>query len=368
MLAARPEAFSAAVDGNRAGWIALHQNDLESALATGGVVQQRAAAELDLLHSDLADLAAQVWERAFSTWHHRTGLPPGSAIPLVAALASLDAGSDDRASQWLSLGVPYSDPAVAALAAQLSNGLSAAAGEGVAGCIAAHNQIRQGGERTLLASCPTGPLLTEATDTHTRRLYDPLIYSTLAALVRPQAGVPSGLSGLLFSGRWTEQDQMQGTDPTLASLGLTGPGETPQSARDFVRALDEHLTDWQRDTTHSADGSALLSELQLIPAWRARLLTSLARVQLQAQRPQVALTLGQLALDVESGRLISPVNPPLLFAVLSTASFQSGRTREALEYIAPLTAAWPEVVGLNETLQDLVILENIERLGDSKEN
>jgi len=369
VLVDRPAAFSEAVDGNREGWIALHQNDLEGALATEGAVQQRAAAELAILHTDLAALAEQIWEKTFSTWQSRAGLPAGSAIPLVAALASLDAGQSERAAQWLSRGAPFSDPALAALSEQLAGGLSAASGEGVAGCVAAHSQIRLGGAKSLLAACPAGPLITESTETHTRHLYDPLIYGSMAALVRPQAGAPAGLSGVLFSGRWTEADQQQSTDPTLAALGLTGPGDTPQSARDFVRALDEHLSDWsQGNASANAEGAALLSELQVLPAWRARLLTALAREQLALQQPQVALTLGQLALDVEHDREISPINPPLLFAVLSTASFQSGRTREALEYFAPLAAAWPEVVGLTETLQDLVVLENIERLGDSKEN
>lgn len=369
VLAARPAAFTEAVDANREGWIALHQNDLAGALATGGVVEQRAAEELEALHAELAALAGQVWERTFSTWQSRAGLPAGSAIPLVAALAALDAGEVERSAQWLNTGKPFNDPSIAALAEQLYGGLSAAAGEGLAGCIAAHNQIRQGGARSLLAACPDGPLLNESTETHTRRLHDPLIYGSLAALVRHKAGGPSGLDGILFSGRWTEADRMLATDPTLAALGLTGPGITPQSARDFVRALDVQLSLWAEGSgVANAEGAALLSELQLLPAWRARLLTALAREQLSEQRPQVALALGQQALDVEHGRVISPVNPPLLFAVLTTASFQSGRTREALEYFAPLAAAWPEFAGLNETLQDLVVLENIERLGDSKEN
>ena len=45
------------------------------------------------------------------------------------------------------------------------------------------------------------------------------------------------------------------------------------------------------------------------------------------------------------------IENPYQFAALTTASFQSGRTREALEYFAPLAAAWPEFAGLNETLE-----------------
>ncbi len=364
-LLGRPEALTEAISSHREGWISLHRNDLSGALAAGGAPAIRASQELTVVERDLAALSAAVWERTFSTWESRSGIPQGSGIPVIAALAALDAGAAARAEAWLARGGAYGDPAVAALAEQLYGGLSAVSGEGIAGCIAAHREARATRDAAPLSVCPDGPLITERTDSHTRALYSPLIFTTLAAIHAPTAPEPTGMAGVLFSDRWAEGDR--GLEGTLTALGLTAPGADPQSARDLVSGLDAHLDAWLRHASEvNPEGAGLLGELQIVSGYRARLLTGLARQHLD--EPQVALTLAQLALDVEHSREIGPLNPPGLFVSLATASFQTGRTREALEYLAPLAGSWPEIVGLDETLSDLVVLESLERVGDSKEN
>ena len=364
-ILARPESLGEAIETDREGWIRLHRSDLHGALAIGGVPGQRAAVELAQVEQDLALLSAAVWERTFSTWESRSGVPAGSAIPVIAALAAAEAGASDRAAGWLARGGDYSDPAVAELAAQLSEGLEAVEGSGLAGCIAAHRLARAQQDLAPLSACPAGALITEQTTGHSRALYSPLIFGTLAAVHAPNAAPVEGLAGLLFSSRWAAGDD--GLTGTLTTLGLTAPTDDPQSARDLVRQLDAHLDAFSGGTSAvNPEGAAVLDELQLVAGYRARLLTDLARRN--RDTPQVALALGQLALDVEHSRSVSTLNPPGLFVILATASFQSGRSREALEYLAPLATSWPELVGLDETLSDLVVLEGLERLGDSKEN
>ncbi|MDG1482181.1 MAG: hypothetical protein P8R54_21495 [Myxococcota bacterium] len=364
-LLARPASLSEAIAADREGWIRLHRNDLHGALERGGEPGQRAAAALSQVEQDLALLSAAVWERTFSTWDSRSGIPAGSAMPVIAALAAIEAEAPDRARSWLARGGDYSDPAVADLAAQLSVSLDDVEGSGLAGCIAAHRLARAQQDLAPLSACPEGPLITEQTTGHSRTLYSPLIFGTLAAVHAPREAPLEGLAGLLFSSRWAAGDD--GLAGTLTALGLTALTDDPQSARDLVRQLDAHLDAFSSGTSAvSTEGAAVLDELQLVAGYRARLLTDLARRH--RDTPQVALALGQLALDVEHSRAVSTLNPPGLFVTLATASFQSGRSRAALEYLAPLASSWPEIVGLDETLSDLVVLEGLERLGDSKEN
>ncbi|MEL6350094.1 MAG: hypothetical protein AAFV53_43745, partial [Myxococcota bacterium] len=75
-----------------------------------------------------------------------------------------------------------------------------------------------------------------------------------------------------------------------------------------------------------------------------------------------------MAMDMQGGRQIGALNPPGLFVLLAEANLRTGRSREALDMLDPLKEAYPEVKGLNETLGDLVVLEGLERIGDSKEN
>jgi hypothetical protein len=57
-----------------------------------------------------------------------------------------------------------------------------------------------------------------------------------------------------------------------------------------------------------------------------------------------------------------------LQAILIEAQLRTGHTREALDCIQPLLAAYPAATGLNEVLGDLAILQGLDRYGDSKEN
>ena len=196
-----PGQFATTIEADRAGWVQYHSNDLAGALAGGGLPAQRAAEDLAIVYSDLAWLAGRVWEKTFTTWASRSGLPAQSAIPVIAALAALEAGEADRAAAWLDRGGAYASPEVEALAQRLSGGLEAVSAEdgALSACIAAHVAARSTGGT--VSVCPDGPLIREQADGHTRALYSPLPFATRAAQHAAHDSPPtSGLPGLLFSG------------------------------------------------------------------------------------------------------------------------------------------------------------------------
>ena len=137
----------------------------------------------------------------------------------------------------------------------------------------------------------------------------------------------------------------------------------------LFRSLDAELDAWRVSAAAgaSADGRALLDDLRLVDGARARALVDLAVSALDAGRPACALAYGQLALDHESPRAVGPVNSPTLFAVVASAHLRVGRTREALDALDVLDDQWPELAGLDDTLGTLVVLEGLDRRGDSRE-
>lgn len=386
-LAGDPAAFVGLVEANRDGWVALHKGDLVAAHgALEGTARARAARELSLTYADLDRLADTAWPRTFALWQERSGLEAGSALPVVAALEALDRGDGAAAEAWLARAEGASDPEVRALAEALAASEAAAlepssleAGPGA--CLDQHLSVRETGALETLGDCGRAPLVTETSEAGSeRRLYDPLVFRTLSLAWAVRAGdeAPgSDLGALIFSEHWTAADRVADRagepQPTLLALGLERSAPTADEvewARERVRDLDQALDDWEASALEAAgdDGKAILSDLDLVGVYRSRLLTSWAREALAEGRPHQALAYAQLALDASSARSTGPLNSPSLFVVLADANLRTGRTREALDSLRPLEAAWPTIHGLDETIGDLVILEGLTRLGDSKEN
>lgn len=386
-LAADPAAFGTLVSSGRDGWIALHRGELHAAHAElEGAARARTARELSLAYADLDRLADTAWPRTFALWQERSGLEAGSALPLVAALEALDRGDGQAARGWLEQAGEAQDPEVQALVAALkaseAGGLEPSGLEaGPSTCVDLQLRVRGSGAVETLGDCGTAPLVVESTAAGgERRLYDPLVFRTLSEAWAVRAGeeAPQGeLATLIFSEHWTAADQAAAlageVPPTLVALGLDRPppsADEVEWARERVRDLDRALDEWEASAHDAAgeDGKALLEDLDLVGVFRSRLLTSWAREALAADRPHQALAYAQLALDASSSRSVGPLNAPSLFVVLADANLRTGRTREALDSLQPLEPSWPTVHGLDETIGDLVILEGLTRLGDSKEN
>ncbi len=332
-----PEAFTTRVQGSREGWIALHANDWRGAVAAGGDPAARAHAELERFHRVLAALDAEAWRRLGTTWQDRSTLPADSLLAWFVGAALLDSGRDTEAAAWPS-GAPL-DPAIAARKAL-------------------HDKIRAG---TLgLASLPAAePLRRESVEGGVRELPDPWRLRTHARV--DAAATTPPLDATLFSGEI-------GVTLTLPAPATDGV-EDGEACRVAVRALDVDLDVWRLTASAAAndDGRALLEDLQLTEGTRARLLVDRAVAALDTGRPHCALALGQLALDHEAPRVIGPINSPTLFAVVASAHLHVGRPREALDALDVLAADWPETAGVDETLNTLVVLQGMDRRGDSRE-
>jgi hypothetical protein len=428
LLADDPQIFATlTASGARDGWIAFHKNDYASAAQLFQdlpIPRARAYLELAIYQADLSRLSREATLRTFDLWEAKSGIPEGSALPVVAALAAAESGDDARRVAWLKKAKPQ-DPSVQALAARLETRLSDWSAPQVAegplvACVWAHLQARKSGEDLLLGeACPTGPLVTEQATGHLRRFYNPMIHGTEAAVALRAAGVAFRAAGqtegpatpgptavpatidvealvrsagdddahaletLLFSPWWTRADVIHdveddpslrtaGADgPTLTELGVHGPVPKEESiewARGRVRTLAAQLERWKQTDLPKGEGVALLDELDLVRQYQGKVLLAWARTALDQGRPHEALTFAQMALDAERSREITPVNGPGLYAVLAEADLRTGRTRESLDALEVLTTRFPEVEGLDETVGDLAILQGLDRQGDSKEN
>lgn len=344
-VARDPAAFSAVVDADRDAWIALHRNDWKTALTSTSPAGDRARARLAELHTLLAATESLALRTLDRTWAANGGPPAGSAWPLFGAIGA-------------NSGEPPTLPDLHPLAVRRR----------------LHDDVLAGAQPVaeLYAALAT-PVVTEHVGAATREFWDPWAHQTLARWYRdhptPLADGHEALSGRLFSA-WIAPGGTVETE--LAALGIppTAPDvDDPQACRDVARALDAQLDAWSTSVAAGLvdDGRALFTDLRLVPVARARVLEALA-VRSLAAAPNCALAYGLLAQDHGDSRSINAVNSPTLFAILASAQLATGHTREALDALEPLTAAFPEIHGLDETVGDLAILQGIHRTGDSREN
>ncbi len=333
-----PETFTAYVQSSRAGWIALHSNDWRGAVAAGGDPAIRAEAELLRFHRVLAALDTEAWQRLGATWRAQGSLPADSLLAWFVGAALSDAGRDTEAAEWPT---------------------GAAADAAVAERKVLHDAIRNGTAR--LTDLPAGePLVREVVVGGTRDLPDPWRLRTHAR-VDALNTVALPLNPHLFSGDI-------GLPLTLPERATDGVADG-DACRDAVRSVDLELDAWRQTASAAAndDGRALLDDLRLTQGARARLLVDRAAAVLDTGRAHCALALGQLALDHEAPRAIGAINSPTLFAVVASAQLQVGRPREALDALDVLAADWPETAGVDETLNTLVVLQGMDRRGESRE-
>ena len=398
-IVADPAAFSAVIDADRSGWIALHGSDLPGAASSDGPAGVRGAMALSALHVTLGQLGSAAWQSTAATWEARSGLPADSAMPWFVALAAKDAGEESLAGVWLERAASSGSAHASAAADALRQGDTADTAEARDNPLVAlylrHRDLRAGGDgvaaMTEAAARPMyeEPVLSDDLSGGTRGFYDPQIHWTLAMVSRPDiSALPGGLPGLLFSACLTTADleaerarladggslgtlcarseswEAMGLDPEL------GDSDDPERARAFVRSLDSQLDPWAKRLTDSAspEGLELLDQLGLVPLFRSQALLSRARLALEADHPRQALALAQLALDLEHPRDLSPVNAPGLFAVLAESNLRTGHTREALDALQVLVEVFPEATGVDEVVGDLAILKAMDRHGDSKEH
>jgi hypothetical protein len=335
-----PDDFATRISTTREGWQALHRNDWPAAVAAGGDPAARAHAELARFYRMLAALDTEAWARTGNTWRRRGDLPVGSLLPWLVGAALADAGRDEEASTW-----PGGASTIETVAARKR----------------LHDAVRAGSEPVSSLGGGATALVSETGSDGGRTFADPWLVRTYAAAEARAADAQAPLDRDLFSGR------------------LGAPLELPERAEDStvdgdacrerVRTLDGELDAWRAGVGGSlpAEGRQLLDELRLVEGARARALTDLAIAALDAERPACALALSQMAIDYESPRTVGPVNSPTLFAVVARALLHTGRTREALDAVEVLRKKWPELSGLDETLSTLVVLEGMDRSGDSRE-
>lgn len=155
-----------------------------------------------------------------------------------------------------------------------------------------------------------------------------------------------------------------------AALGTRPDTDDVEACRAFTVGIDTRLDAWSArlNETASPDGKALLQDLQLVQVGRSRTLTALAVDAVEHHRNSCAAFYAEQALDQASSRQISPVNTPTVFAVLAVANVETGHVREALDALSPLRGAFPESIGVIETIGDLAVQQGLERTGLSREN
>lgn len=345
-----PGLFAARVSQHREGWVALHANDWNSAAAAGGDPAQRAHAELARFYRVLAGAQASAYARLGARWSAR-GLDPNSQVHDVARSSELDSVATGRVQVSWRGEVPEAVTTRAQLHDRLRDPATPPDPADVA---------------SLLAVAPL-PLLTEPGDGALRAFPDPWLLHTLAR-VEARLAEPAALDTTLFSGAL----DARGAVPHLPPPPAAGAADTvadAEACRVRVREVDAELDAWRTALAGSAsnEGRALMQELRLVDATRARALVDMAVVALDQGRPACSLAIGQLALDHESPRAVSPVNSPTLFAAVAASALGVGKSREALDALEPLREAFPAVAPLDETINTLAILEGIDRRGDSRE-
>ena len=335
-----PGSLAGRITEHREGWTALHRNDWRGALASGGDPAARAHEELSRFYRVLASLDAEAWSRSGARWQRRGDLPAGSLLPWLVGASLLDAGRDEEASVW-----PAGPPPAPELEARTR----------------VHDAARAGAESAARLGELGWSAASEAGADGTREFADPWLLRSFAHVESRAAEAQAPLERELFSG-------VLRTPIDLVARGADAVTDA-EACREHVRRLDADLDGWRTSAGLAAavEGRQLLEELRLVQGVRARLLTDLGVAALRAERPTCALAYGQMALDYESPRATGVVNSPTLFAVVASGQLQTGRTREALDAIEVLRADWPEVAGLDETLSTLVVLEGMDRSGDSRE-
>jgi hypothetical protein len=333
-LAEDPGVLESLVGADAEGWARLHRGAPARPGDTPADLRMRA--EDARVEAALDTAGRLAWRGLLDAWQAGPGLPPDSALPALVALAegASPAGLPERAARCAMAHAAASAPPSA-------------------------------------AACPS-PLVTEADGART--FPDPLVHRTRARLGAGADAALEGLPAIVFSGAWADADRgSDGTPrldgPTPAALGVDlapGPTDAPDAARAAAGDLDRGLQAWLA-AREDAPGAGDLAELAVTDVYRSGLLAAAARARLEAGQPHAAAALLQRARDLQSARTVGPANRAEVLALQAWAALATGRTREALDALAPLRADRPHVAGLISVVEDLAVLEGMRRAGDSRE-
>ena len=389
-----PESFTALLADGREGWVAVHSHDYPAALEAftpGSVGHLRARMALAELDADASRLTTFGAVQLFEAWKARGSLPEGPEAPLVAALAASCAGGDP--GPWAALVTSGPDKPIAAhLLAGRSPRVEGLPDTPVGRRLALHARVESGESAPeVLVRASTEPLVAEQAGDFTRTFWDPCVASTIAARrIREatsalQALEPSlsdaGLGARLFAAWPTAADVTRAVNPddpegwralgtTSALLDRLGApaGDDVETAREWLRRLDQALDHWGHRLAEGADadGRALLGDLGLVGRLRQEVVVVQARRALREGRAKQAWALLEQARD--STEDLGPSNSPSLFVLLAESHLRLGRPREAMDALQPLIAVLPYLEGTREILGDWAVLEGLDRRGDSKEN
>jgi tetratricopeptide (TPR) repeat protein len=365
-VAADPDAFNATIQAEKQGWIALHSNDPHEALTqyhaseSPSPTRIRALFDLNVLFHDLASLSQSIQKRTYLD----TAPPHAQNSAIAAALC--------HGYEFMNTEPSSPDPV---LDIRLSQ----------------HSALIDGEmEPSKHLGLGEHPLqYPEA-----RRGYDPCLFVTQRdywsdqllseAKTSDWREAVSQISSPLFSA-WTttsiHTDDLENTDSpatigafssALSALNMTDAQRIPESseeARVQARLLGQAFDDEQIALKHRSDaaGQALVADLHLFHGLKQKILLSRARSALNNAQKQAALAYASEAIDISS-RVVGPQNSANAYIVLAHARVDTGRTREAMDALQPILKSHPYIRGVYEQLGDLVVLENINRTGESKEN
>ncbi len=379
-IVTHPETFSALMDEtSREGWIAVHAHDLDSAksaFAENSPASAWASFARGQERLDLQRLTSEAALRLVRTWEERGSLPEGPGPVFFAAYAATC--GHRPADAWVAR-LPVAERAWFEGTAPWPWKSEAA-------------DVAQEGARIRYATPPgeawkRPPFTDRVVETDgagqtVRTWQDPCLPSRLApadtgvahrVLNTYEDGLElhlnpdhqpdlSKLVHTLFSARGVSTDALGLPDDVPAS-------DDPEAAREEVRALDAVLdaTRAHLEQSASPDGLALLQQIQPLSRLRQEVLVDRARRDLRAGHVQRAYATLLLARDVTE-RGIGPANGPALYVLLAEANLRAGRTREALDALQPVVDVIPESTATREILSDLVVLEGMDRTGDSKEH
>jgi hypothetical protein len=396
VIVRQPPAFRAFTEGpEHQGWAHFYHGELvPAAKLLTGVPKQRVVWEQAQLALDIERLATRTFQMTYESWASSEAMSSSSAIPVAAALAAIDRSSPTDAASWIEQLGRYHDPALTLLAQSLTpTGLkpSEAGGDSYyLDCVRAHLSARAEADLSLLAPCggANATVLFEgSTASGHGQLHNPLLYPTLARVAEARAdGIgkldPSdaqepGLPYLLFSGDWNLADlgaTLRGqSQPTLSAFQLSElstRSDDVDAARTWIGRVDAHLDLWHDYIINDAteEGRQIAFDVQPLEIYRAHLLQKQARQSIESGYPNQAIVFLNAATNIDKPRQIGAQNRASFFALRAEARLMAGRTREALDDLRIIAEVYPALDGLRETMNDLSIMQNSTRTGDSKEN
>jgi hypothetical protein len=161
-VGAYPTTFATLTEGSKAGWVALHANDYDTAIdafASDPVGRGRASLALAVLYDDLSRYSGLANELFFSTWAARGTLPAGNEAPMVAALAA-HCGEGETVGAWASKVTAGPDSPMAMTISQGRPPFDVESAGPFGRRMSLHHDARAAGDRAPLLAAAAEPVTT----------------------------------------------------------------------------------------------------------------------------------------------------------------------------------------------------------------